>query len=311
MRFVPRTDAAAPGALGGLGKDGRTELERARDHQAAGAADSFPFAVYKADEVKLRLEKLFHGKCAYCETVYASSAPVDVEHYRPKGRVEGVDGHPGYWWLAMDWDNLLPSCIDCNRRRRQKTPKGDASLAALDRDARDFRASAVVQSGKKDAFPVSGVHARTEEDDLALEGALLLNPCRDDPAEHIHFHVGREQLIGLVLPKAGEAGGDQMNGSVRGAVSIQVYGLNRLGLVQERTRVLRQLDFLETLVVELGGIADDLEATGGATSAAMVRRLRTLQDMILERLAEMAAPTAPYSAMVAAWMAAFRARLSS
>ncbi|MEF9674035.1 hypothetical protein QNM99_25505 [Pseudomonas sp. PCH446] len=47
---------------------------------------------------------------------------MDVEHYRPKGAVSEDASHPGYWWVAMDWDNLLPSCIDCNRKRKQVTP---------------------------------------------------------------------------------------------------------------------------------------------------------------------------------------------
>ena len=45
----------------------------------------------KDAEVKAALEKLFYGKCAYCETFYSVQAPVDVEHYRPKSAVEGDD----------------------------------------------------------------------------------------------------------------------------------------------------------------------------------------------------------------------------
>lgn len=79
----------------------------------------FSFSVYKHADVKERLEELFHGKCAYCESRYSSTRPMDVEHYRPKGRVAESEGHPGYYWLAAEWTNLLPSCIDCNRRRNQ------------------------------------------------------------------------------------------------------------------------------------------------------------------------------------------------
>ncbi|WP_314961798.1 hypothetical protein [Bradyrhizobium cosmicum] len=74
---------------------------------------AFPFQAYKAEGVKKRLEELFHGKCAYCESLYASQAPVDVEHYRPKGRVKDEHAHPGYWWLASEWTNLLPASITC------------------------------------------------------------------------------------------------------------------------------------------------------------------------------------------------------
>ena len=47
--------------------------------------------------MKRRLDLLFHGKCAYCETFYSASAPVDVEHYRPKGAVSEDPSHPGYY----------------------------------------------------------------------------------------------------------------------------------------------------------------------------------------------------------------------
>ena len=70
----------------------------------------------------------FSGKCAYCESQISADQPGDVEHFRPKGRVMGEDGkpvliklgnkevpHPGYYWLAYDWRNLLPACARCNR----------------------------------------------------------------------------------------------------------------------------------------------------------------------------------------------------
>jgi 5-methylcytosine-specific restriction endonuclease McrA len=60
-------------------------------------------------------------ECAYCESRYAGTQPMDVEHFRPKGKVLEDDGTEvrGYYWLASEWANLLPSCIDCNRERRQ------------------------------------------------------------------------------------------------------------------------------------------------------------------------------------------------
>jgi uncharacterized protein (TIGR02646 family) len=127
------------------------------------------------------LLELFHGKCAYCETVITSSQPGDVEHYRPKGRIRDEQGrilkvringdeieHPGYWWLAYDWHNLLPACIDCNRRRRHE----DAGSA-----------------GKGEFFEVRGRRAVMPEDDLAQEQPLLLDPSVGDfdPAQHFEF----------------------------------------------------------------------------------------------------------------------------
>jgi len=326
MRRVDRGTEPAPAALSAVNRKGETELQRAEAHfqNPALAGESFEFSVYKADEVKLRLETLFHGKCAYCETFYAAGAPLDVEHYRPKGAVEG-ETHPGYWWIAMDWANLLPSCIDCNRRRYQVTPRGLSSLLQL-RDDR-FTSDHVRLSGKKDAFPIAGVRAMPSAVDFTAERAILLDPTRDDPSEHLEYYIDPANLIGLVLPRAGQAGdvveqiaeGDpaearSTGASVRGAVSIQVYGLNRLRLVQERTRVLRQLEFLEGASVELGRIIDKIEAKAAAPNdleREIVEKLAALQDRILKEMLGMTDPTAPYSVMAKQYVDDFIARVAA
>lgn len=135
MRRVHRTSVAAPASLQ-PGGAGASELIRARTHIArpipAGATKkSFEYAAYKKDDVRTALDQLFHGKCAYCETSYAASAPVDIEHYRPKGGVSEAPVHGGYWWIAMQWENLLPSCIDCNRKRGQTIVEASTSLSVL------------------------------------------------------------------------------------------------------------------------------------------------------------------------------------
>ena len=86
------------------------------------------------------LEHIFNNKCAYCETdLGAARQPGDADHYRPKGLVNYKTkpepewkkykraraanysrhpanelNHPGYFWLAYNWKNLLPACKDCN-----------------------------------------------------------------------------------------------------------------------------------------------------------------------------------------------------
>ncbi|KIH84714.1 HNH endonuclease [Pseudomonas batumici] len=331
MRAVIRTTAKAPQALSGADSPAARELQKLKAWFAAPVGSPPAFTVYKADSVKQQLDELFHGKCAYCESFFASTAPVDVEHYRPKGAVSEDASHPGYWWVAMDWDNLLPSCIDCNRKRKQVTPRLSARLLTLRDDRQGFNQGRLLLSGKKDSFPILGQRAMSDAADLAAEYPLLLDPCRDNPDEHLKFHIDRSNLIGLVLPRP-HTGADLVpmaeavmddhlqdaltaGVSLKGSVSIHVYGLNRLGLVQERTRLLRQLEFLEMLALEVGEMADKLvpdpEAPPSATVASIAKRLYLLQDRVLGEMKRMARPEAPYSAMVRAWIEDFKVRLQA
>lgn len=307
MRFVPRTPQP-PASLSARNRAGLSELERARQHHAdaQARAKSFEFAVYKSAEVKDTLEKLFHGKCAYCETNFSVSAPSDVEHYRPKARVSEAPDHPGYWWIAMSWDNLLPSCIDCNRKRKQLYVPWDGTLASMSR-----RALASESLGKLDSFPLAAGAARLQPESSRFddEQALLLDPTRDQPEQFLAYHFEGAEPLAVVVPV-----GDERQRE-RGAVSIQTYGLNRLALVQERTRLLRRLELLADAVVELAAVADELSrpdvvdrlrGTGAATAA---RRLRQLRDRLLDEMKSMAKPDAPYSAMAKAYLRTFADRL--
>jgi hypothetical protein len=82
------------------------------------------------------LKNVFHDKCAYCEREI-SGYYGDAEHYRPKaavkfrnpngdfevpvweipGQTPTTSKHPGYFWLAYHWRNLVPACVWCNSRR--------------------------------------------------------------------------------------------------------------------------------------------------------------------------------------------------
>jgi|GEM_PF-969883 len=65
-------------------------------------------------EVRYVLRRLYHNKCAYCESI---SFKADVEHYRPKKQVTNPNGNnTGYYWLCYEWSNLIPACFECNSR---------------------------------------------------------------------------------------------------------------------------------------------------------------------------------------------------
>lgn len=106
------------------------------------------FNVYKHDEVKIALWKLFGGKCAYCECKLGVIYP--VEHFRPKST---------YYWLASEWTNLLPSCSDCN------------TLVKLDVFPLEEGSTRAQNPGEE-----------------VNEIPLLINPCEEDPLVLLEFH---------------------------------------------------------------------------------------------------------------------------
>lgn len=119
---------------------------------------------------------------------------------------------PGYYWLAATWSNLLPSCIDCNRARTQEF---------LDEDPR--------VAGKANKFPIADEAKRARRPGQEIhEERLLLHPCLDDPDVQLVFLDKGE-----VYPKVDGAG----MASPMAICSIDIYGLNRKGLVGARASV--------------------------------------------------------------------------
>jgi uncharacterized protein (TIGR02646 family) len=278
MIKVDRTKVPAPTILTAKGKE---ELKRAEAHytkqqsrKARGEkVASFSFAVYSMREVKAVLEELFHGKCAYCESRYAATQPMDVEHWRPKGKVvedDGTEVWPGYYWLAAHWENLLPSCIDCNRERQQ-TVLPDGTVKTL---------------GKANQFPLRDCGKRAlRREDLDGEEPLLLDPCgADDPAEHMEFMPD-----GDLRARPDSTGAK----SAKGKASIKVFALNRSALVLERRQVLRLLEHRKAIVDRLIALLDE---------PRLPQRIASLVEELLsheiEGLRRAMDPDQPFSLMV-------------
>lgn len=167
------------------------KIDEARSTNSAYEFDSKIWADLK--EFQLRY---FGGKCAYCETNVVAGFWGDVEHYRPKRKVEEDPSHPGYYWTAYDPRNLMPSCQRCNQGK-----------------------------GKKNHFPVVDGTRAFDEAGLAAETPLLLNPYFDKPSEHLAWDFD---------PAKGEPTGYLRGLTDKGRVSVNVYGLNRPDLVDER-----------------------------------------------------------------------------
>jgi hypothetical protein len=84
-----------------------------------GRVPNFDANIYAdRNEIRPVLEKLFFGKCWYCEWKPTRN-DWDVEHFRPKARVYEDPHHQGYYWLCYEWTNLYMSCQYCNQARRE------------------------------------------------------------------------------------------------------------------------------------------------------------------------------------------------
>ncbi len=176
---------------------------------------SFEMVQYLRKEIMDELVARFHGKCSFCETPLDTSTYPELEHFRPKRGARGFseqavkvsegsyyyDTH--YWWLALEWTNLLLICPECNRGKANWFPLVDESMRAP------------IPSTPEEALSV-----------LRNEEPLLLDPCGEtDPDDHLRFEED-----GRVVPL-----------SEKGKATISLLNLNRESLVHARRDVLENL----------------------------------------------------------------------
>ena len=245
------------------------------------------FSVYKDDELKEKLEVLFNSKCAYCESKFSATSNADIEHFRPKKAFNAFRDNkdeklkaPGYYWLAADWNNLLWSCSLCNRRNNLDEPN-EVGKKPL---------------GKKNRFPLSAEsqRVRSHNDDLTQENDLLLilDPCSDDPQEHLEFPMIDQSDLGIVRAKL------QVDGkpSPKGNASIPLYGLNRVNLVAARLEEATRLrGVLLLLLLPLQDIVKKKEAGEDTTAEELTFNLQ--KEVIKGMLKDMLADSAEYLSM--------------
>ena len=195
----------------------RCAQERHRVIQAARESRTMTFKpkIYSGtkEQVYLAADGPFRGKCAFCEETIRSNQHGDIEHFRPKAGVTdendvtvSISGtnvpHPGYYWLAYDWQNLVPSCQLCNQPSMART-NGK-------------------RIGKWNRFPIKDENSRAvAPGQEAGEQPLLINPTQEDPAAHI----GVDET-GVMYAR---------DDSPRGTMCIDIFGLNeRSDLVNRR-----------------------------------------------------------------------------
>jgi uncharacterized protein (TIGR02646 family) len=71
--------------------------------------------------VRNELNDIYFSKCAFCESKIRPVATPNVEHFRPKSEISGVNEN-GYYWLGYEWSNLLLACPSCNGAKGTKFP---------------------------------------------------------------------------------------------------------------------------------------------------------------------------------------------
>jgi len=151
MKYIDRSSVPAPKNLQG--------------QTAPVSEDDISDSIYGHADVKKALTDLQKGICCYCESHYDVTGYGEVEHFRPKGgwkqdKEDKKLHHPGYYWLAYKWENLMYACKKCNL------------------------------TYKKNFFPLEEPDKRFKEDtlDISLEKPLLINPYEEQhPENHLTF----------------------------------------------------------------------------------------------------------------------------
>lgn len=168
---------------------------------------------YGPKAVKEKLEGIYHFKCAYCESTVKQVASLQVEHYRTKNAVADGGAHVGYYWLALEWSNLVLGCPACNGQGA----KGN-KFPVL--GTRVFSQNPF----SNDSFSRSALYANISP--LLDEQPMLLHPEIDNPNLHLKFTE-----FGIIEGVTN-----------RGISSIETCDLNRDALYKERQKLLN--DFL-------------------------------------------------------------------
>ena len=155
------------------------------------------------------LDKLFHSKCAFCE----SRAPLHNHRFRPESEASPLAAselsHLYYVWLRTDWGNFYPICESCSALSHRQFP---------------------VRRGRGRLPPSDEMEGFAREE-LGLwrwkhhDSPLLIDPCREKDYSR-HFNV--------------DLSGRLQDTSLAGRTTIDVFDLNREELVGARADAFQQ-----------------------------------------------------------------------
>ena len=173
MIYVKRDDSSKPAAFDkAVAQPKRRLQEFFTQSKSQRSQRKYRIELQTVRRFMPRLLKIFHGKCAFCETPLSADQG-NVLWFRPRADAMDLQGKTDpeyYWWLAYEWSNLYPACSQCNRHKRSR-------------------------------FPVKGRRARVGSlgEELEKEQRLLLDPCQD---KGIPFYY---QPDGTIAPRTEQA----------------------------------------------------------------------------------------------------------
>lgn len=223
-------------------------------------------------EVKLELAKLFNFKCWYTESPQQGT-DVDVDHYRPKKRVQETykseNPHTGYWWLAFELKNYRYSCIVANRRRKD-VESGQTG-------------------GKSDHFPLVNEENRayTPTCDLEDEQPVLLDPIKFADVALITFKEDGE-----AMPSRPDRMQRQHH---RAMESIKYYSLNHSDFVRCRLELRDEIEELTHNAKRFFNKLETGDADNDLAYEQAIKKLHKMRDI-----------GAPFSSFCVAYLDKFR-----
>jgi hypothetical protein len=198
-------------------------------------------------DLGVNLAALTREKCWYSES-RNPTADKNVDHFRPKNRVDEDPAHEGYWWLAFTWRNFRYSSQWCNQRRVD-----------------DVNGTS---GGKWDRFPLcsNSFRARQEGDDIEQEDPELLDPIDPNDWKLLTFRAD-----GHPTPVKPAGTRDHQ----RAAASISVYHLHCKPLVDDRRAVAGAVQRLVQELEQLRPKIDDraVRAVYKAREVALLRAI--------------------------------------
>lgn len=223
--------------------------------------------------IKPVLAKLFNYKCWYTEAPQQGT-DVDVDHFRPKKRVQETlatpKPHDGYWWLAFQLDNYRLSCIVANRRRT------DVETG--------------ITGGKSDYFPLcdESKRANTPACDLEEEQPILLDPLKATDVQLLHF-----KQDGEAMPRFSEDAAPRKFS--RASQSILFYNLNHSDFVRCRIELRDTIDREVKSALRFYNKLETGDADNDLAFEAAICRLRKMRSR-----------DAPFSSFCVAYLDTFR-----